>query len=246
MEGLRFALLIAGVALVAGIYVFAYLARRRAAARTLAAAPDRHSIDGDYDIDVLGGVSAPLRETSEGEISVDVSVLSGMRASYESTMDEESVMSVGADAAQQPLIDMSRPIVVLMLLAKDRRLPGPAILDALDAEGFRPGPMQIYHWCFESTPPVAFGVADLVEPGALEPDSLPDMETPGLVMFMSVSNDAAHAKVTFDTMVAAARRLADRLDATLCDETRSTLTMQAENHLGEKVEDIARQGRFKD
>ena len=36
-------------------------------------------------------------------------------------------------------------------------------------------------------------------------------------------------------MIAASRRLAHRLDTALCDETRSTLSTQAENHLREKV-----------
>ena len=47
-------------------------------------------------------------------------------------------------------------------------------------------------------------------------------------------------------MVAVSRRLARRIDATLCDETRSTLTAQAENHLREKIADTLRQDRIRD
>ena len=206
---------------------------------------DPRSVDGDYDIGALGGMFAPRRKTSdEEELSVDVSILSGMRASYEGTVDD-SVPPAPGEGDGQPSLDASRPIVFLTLIAKRGRLPGHAILDAFDAEDFRPGPMRIYHYEGHSEPgaPAAFGVANLVEPGVLEPDSLPGIETPGLVMFMGVAGDVAGASRTLEVMIAAGRRLAHRLDATLCDETRSTLTAQAENHLRERVADIARRGR---
>ena len=334
MDDLRLALLIAGIAVVAGVYVFARFSRRNAAKRGAgpdfvareprseggetqdrSASLDPHSTEGDdtgtdttidtgtgTDIDIgnLGGIFAPRRETSDAELSVDVSILAGLRATYESTLDgtvdgfapsvpykstmggsapsvphetvdgsapsapHESTVdgsapsaphestAGGADPPADPgaaaplAIDMSRPLVYLTLVAKHERLSGRAILDALDAEGFRPGLMQLYYQRSEADPSVVVGVANMAEAGVLEPDSLPDMETPGLVTFTSVADDETHALKTFDMMVAASRHLADRIDVTLCDETRSTLTAQAENHLRERVADIVRRGRIQD
>ena len=389
MDDLRVALLIAGIAVVAGVYVFARFSRRNAAKRGAgpdfvareprreggetqdrSASLDPHSMEGDdtgtgtgtgttidtdidtgtaidtdidtgtaidtdidtgtaidTDIGNLGGIFAPRRETSDAELSVDVSILAGLRATYESTLDgtvdgfapsvpykstvDGSAPSVpqkstmggsapsvpykstmggsapsvphestvdgsapsaphestvdgsapsaphestagGADPPADPgaaaplAIDMSRPLVYLTLVAKHERLSGRAILDALDAEGFRPGLMQLYYQRSEADPSVVVGVANMAEAGVLEPDSLPDMETPGLVTFTSVADDETHALKTFDMMVAASRRLAHRIDVTLCDETRSTLTAQAENHLRERVADIVRRGRMRD
>ncbi len=341
MDDLRVALLIAGIAVVAGVYVFARFSRRNAAKRGAgpdfvareprreggetqdrSASLDPHSMEGDdtgtgtgttidtdidtgtaidTDIGNLGGIFAPRRETSDAELSVDVSILAGLRATYESTLDgtvdgfapsvpykstvDGSAPSVpqkttmggsapsvphkstgGGSAPSAPhestaggavppadpgaaaplAIDMSRPLVYLTLVAKHERLSGRAILDALDAEGFRPGLMQLYYQRSEADPSVVVGVANMAEAGVLEPDSLPDMETPGLVTFTSVADDETHALKTFDMMVAASRRLAHRIDVTLCDETRSTLTAQAENHLRERVADIVRRGRIQD
>ena len=299
-----------------------------------------HSLGGDYDVNDLGGVFAPKREMPGAELSIDLSVLAGLRATYESTMDglappadaeitdagitdtgitdagmdteggpdldvadagaadfdstgasiaDTGAMDIGAmdigamdagtmdagatdvgatdvgatdvgaadvgapdadpvesaAAAEQPALDLSRPIVHLLLLAKGGRLSGRAILDALDAEGFHPGAMQLYYWRSDRDPSIAFGVANLVEPGALDPESLPDTETPGLVAFMCVPSDAAQAREILDAMIGASRRLAHRLDAALRDEARSTLSTQAENHLREKVTDIARRSRLK-
>ena len=153
-------------------------------------------------------------------------------------------MDVGAAGAAEPIsIDMSRPLVYLTLVSKQERLSGRVVLDALAEEGFRPGLMQLYYWRSDAEPSVAFGVASMVEPGVLVPDELPGMEMPGLVTFMSIPEDGASAFRILDAMVAISRRLARRIDAKLCDETRSTLTAQAENHLRETVVDILRRDR---
>ena len=272
MDDLRLALLIVGIVVVAAIYAFARLSRRKAArsgdtselvaqgSRDADASDPDESVLLDFrsmedasgtDVDVrrLGGVFAPRRETSDAELSVDVSILAGLRVSYESTMDGPAGESAASEpsvhgAAAEPLaIDMSRPLVYLTVVAKEGRVSGRVVMDALDAEDFRPGLMQLYYWCSDAEPSTTFGVANMVEPGTLDPDELPGLETPGLVTFMSVPKDAASAFRILDTMVVTSRRLARRMEATLCDETRSTLTAQAENHLRETIADILRQDR---
>ena len=333
MDDLRLALLIAGIAIVAGIYTFARLSRRNAAQREdepeFIAREDGASLDSEasldprpgedaagdrIDVGALGGMFALRREASDAELSVDVSILAGLRATYERTLDgaldgapdhgldgrpsdgalddapdyapdyaldrpmdgapdhtlddpldhapdgvpeeppegpvEASAPSVPSTSPPDPgavaplAVDMSRPLIYFTLVSKQEPLPGRGILDALDAEGFRPGLMQLYYWRRDAEPSVVFGVANMVEPGVLDPDTLPETETPGLVPFMSIPEDAASAFRTLDAMIALSRRLALRLDATLCDETRSTLTAQAENHLREKVADILRRDRI--
>ena len=333
MDDLRLALLIAGLVVVAGIYAFARVSRRRAARKAerpdlgAPASRDEHGSDPDdggaldagsmddatgtrrafresgtgrafedsgteADIGRLGGIFAATRETSDAELSIDVSILEGLRATYESTMDgtldgtveealafapseDSGAMEPAADTGGAPppadavaarpavdavaaprsadgasappvSVDMTRPLVYLTLVGKQERVSGRVVLDSLDEEGFRPGLMKLYYWRTDAEPSVVFGVANMVEPGVLDPDALPRMETPGLVTFMSVPQDSASAFRILDTMVAVSRRLARRIDATVCDETRSTLTAQAENHLREKIADILRQDRIRD
>ena len=292
MDDLRLALLIAGIALVAAIYAFTRLSSRGTAAREdttepTARGPHRsadRTRDGSHgprpvanadsmesDVARLGGVFVLQRETSDEELSVDVSILAGLRATYESTLgteddslslapplDSEGRDRAGRDAgaedrgaeaprvAETLAIDMSRPLVYLTLVAKDARLSGRSILDALGAEGYRPGLMQLYYRRSDADPSIVIGVANMAEAGVLEPDALPDMETPGLVTFTSIPDDVPLALKALDMMVVAGRDLAARLDVTLCDETRSTLTAQTENHLRERVLDIVRRGRIED
>ena len=339
MDGLRLALLIAGLAILVGIVLYAWFTRARSGR-----ADGLGTLDGDsylenadfYDpvvsdvIDVeppdppveeLGGAFTPKRETSGADLSVDVSVLAGLRATYESTVGGDTVASEDGAAGAAPrefepvpkapepvseapeavpeapeavseapepvpeasepvpeasepapedlapvpespgverrdagagtasrdseplVVDMTRPMVYLMLIAREHSLSGRTILESLDAAGFRPGALQLYYWQSESDPDVVVGVANLVEPGVLDPRSLPDMETPGLVTFMSIPTELSLALETFDALVDASRRLARTIDAKVCDETQSTLTAQAENHLREKIADILRRDR---
>ena len=307
MDDLRIALLIAGIVVVAGVFAYARHSRRRAARKAEElelgsldsrddweivpidrTSPDpggvRDGTDTGDRVDGLGGMFTPSRETSDAEPSVDLNILAGLRATYESTIDgtvdesiapelsedadvEESMAPgppedgaargpvAGVDAgrphaaagAEPPVaVDMTRPLVYLTLVAKQGRVSGRVVLESLEAEGFRPGLMRLYYWRNDAESSVVFGVANMVEPGLLDPDELPGMETPGLVTFMSVPQDGATAFRILGAMVAVSRRLARRIDATLCDETRSTLTAQAENHLREKIADTLRQDRIRD
>lgn len=307
MDDLRIALLIAGIVVVVVVYAYARHARRRAARKaeelelvSLDSRDDweivpidrtspepgeaRDGADTAEHVDGLGGMFAPSRDTSDAEPSVDLNILAGLRATYESTIDgtvdepiapepsedgavEESIVPgppedgaaagsiAGVDAgrplaaagAEPPIaVDMTRPLVYLTLVAKQERVSGRLVLESLEAEGFRPGLMRLYYWRNDAESSVVFGVANMVEPGVLDPGELPGMETPGLVTFMSVPQDGATAFRILDAMVVVSRRLARRLDATLCDETRSTLTAQAENHLREKIADALRQDRIRD
>ena len=128
MDDLRIALLIAGIVVVATIYGLARLSRRKAVRRKDEHRVARESRDesahetdesvsfdpratGDgagteADVGRLGGVFAARREVSDAELSVDVSILAGLRATYESTLDgslEESARPepfAGGAAAQ--------------------------------------------------------------------------------------------------------------------------------------------------
>ena len=295
MDDLRIALLIAGIVVVVVVVVYAYARHLRRGAAMDAEDLELGSLDSREDweivpidrtspepgeardgtdtgehVDGLGGMFAPSREISDAEPSVDLDILAGLRATYESTIDgtvDETIApepsedgaavgsTAGVDAdrpraaagAESPIaVDMTRPLVYLTLVAKQERVSGRVVQESLEAEGFRPGLMRLYYWRDDAESSVVFGVANMVEPGLLDPGELPRMETPGLVTFMSVPQDGAAAFGTLNAMVAVSRRLARRIDATLCDETRSTLTAQAENHLREKIADALRQDRIRD
>ena len=226
-------------------------------------APSRETSDAEPSVDfgILAGLRATYESTIDGTVDESIapepSQDGTVAASVASEPPEDGGTAAGpiadVDAAQPvaavepPIaVDMTRPLFYLTLVGKQERVSGRVVLESLEGEGFRPGLLRLYYWRNDSEPSVVFGVANMVEPGVLDPEELPSMETPGLVAFMSVPQDGATAFRILNVMVAVSRRLARRIDATLCDETRSTLTAQAENHLREKIADALRQDRIRD
>ncbi len=234
MDSLRLILLIAGVALVIGIYLTGHLAHRRKAARS-----DRHG------------------RLSKGV--VDVSALAGLRAVEQQENAEAD--DEGLDPSDPFLPDPSLPIIALTLIARRGSMSGSAIIEALELEGLKPGPMRIYHYRYypedsgESSSfassgtssgnssgrsqPIVFSIANAVEPGVLEPKTLHEERTPGLVVFMNAS-DPMHTMRTLDAMLSVGVRLARRLDAILGDAERNYLTPRARDALREHALNLAR------
>ena len=147
------------------------------------------------------------------------------------------------DASDEDEPEPETLVVVLTVLArKGRYLAGDALRGALEAHGLRYGEGRIFH-CYASGQPLGagplFSAVNIVEPGVFDPDTIDSMRTPGVGLFMRLPGPKDPAEA-FAKMVETARRLADALDAQVCDETRSSLTAQALNHLREQIADYGR------
>ena len=117
---------------------------------------------------------------------------------------------------------------------------GPAVRQALEAEGLEFGAMDIYH-----RPPdlgnagVIYSVASAVEPGTLKPDELDDQAVPGLALFMRLPGPEENT-TAFERLLEGAQGIARRLGGELRDERRSVLSNQTIQHLREQVRDYGR------
>jgi cell division protein ZipA len=110
-----------------------------------------------------------------------------------------------------------------LITPPDRPIEGVMLQLALDEEGLVFGRYSVFHRLAEDVP--VFSVASLVEPGNFRPEDMPGRQYPGASLF-AVFPGPQPAPLAFDDMVATARRLAERLDAVLQDETGSSLTSQ--------------------
>ena len=135
MDDLRIALLIAGIVVVVVVYAYARHSRRRAARKaeemelgSLNSRDDweivpidrtspepgeaRDGTDtGEHDtrdhVDGLGGMFAPTRETPGAELSVDLDILAGLRATYESTIDGTVDESIAPEPSEDGAVEES-------------------------------------------------------------------------------------------------------------------------------------------
>ncbi len=107
------------------------------------------------------------------------------------------------------------------------------------------GDMHIYHRYPDepdTTVPI-FGVANLVEPGTLEPEALAETGTPGLTLFLQLPGPL-HPVQAFDLFVTTAQKLATHLDGELRDKNRNILSRQLLEHLRDDVQQYERRLRL--
>jgi len=116
-------------------------------------------------------------------------------------------------------------IIAVRLLGRDgNRIDGSDLKVALGTEGLEFGRYSIFHRVIDGGRPL-YSVASLVEPGSFDPTAMDSTRFSGVSMF-AVFPGPLPAPQCFDELLATARRLADRLGATLQDDSGSSLTGQ--------------------
>ena len=207
MDGLRLWLLLVGLFVVAGVYLYTRFQRSSSEDQS------DQKLSGDRKEPLLDGARSPPEKTS---VEPDVDG------------DRGDTTEVGADYAQK--------IVTLRVVARNNgAFAGDELLLSLRGIGMRHGKFGIFHR-FEGTDEnkVIFSAASLVEPGSFDLKNIREQEIPGISLFMVLPGPMDGAK-GFDLMMAAARALSQSLNAELLDESGSTLSIQRERYLREEI-----------
>lgn len=142
-----------------------------------------------------------------------------------------------------PPMGAPQQVIALHVISLEN-FTGPDIIAALNAVDMQLGAMHIFHrypHAPESGPtfrPV-FSLANMVEPGHIPIADIENFSTRGLVLFMPLPN-VLDGMAAFEDMFAAARHLAEKLDAEVCDEQRNILTLQALEHTRERIREWQR------
>jgi cell division protein ZipA len=126
-----------------------------------------------------------------------------------------------AVAIQWPPAQSARVLGLRVVSPRGEPLPGRALRNALDAAGLRHGPQNIYHLV---TPEgaVLVSVANLMQPGSLDPEAMDAQQFRGLNVF-SVLPGALPPERMLEELVGVARALAHRLGAVVQDSDRQDL-----------------------
>ncbi|MCP5156879.1 MAG: cell division protein ZipA [Ectothiorhodospiraceae bacterium] len=138
-------------------------------------------------------------------------------------------------------------VVVITVMARDgRRFHGSDVLAVVEREGLEHGEMGAFHRFPRdmSIQTPVFSVLNVVKPGGFDLDTIEEITTPGLAMFLQCPGPEEPMR-SFEAMIASARRIAEGLDGMLCDERRSTLTNQSVNHLRERIAEHGRRSRLR-
>ncbi|MEM7206830.1 MAG: cell division protein ZipA C-terminal FtsZ-binding domain-containing protein [Pseudomonadota bacterium] len=164
---------------------------------------------------------------SEPEIAPDPSLPEGEMLG---DLFAEEEQEQGPELTAQPQPDK---IITLHVCARgDEQIQGDQLLAVFEQRGYDFGEMNIYHSRVDGT--TVFSVVNMVEPGWFDPDAMLGFTTPGISMFLRLPGPLA-GDVAYDVLVSEARELARALNAQVLDASRSTLTLQLEQHMREEL-----------
>ena len=131
-------------------------------------------------------------------------------------------------------------IIYLNLKSRDGAIEGADLIRAMQKFNLVHGDMNIFHRLTEGSKQPLFSVANMVEPGSFDIDTLATMTTPGITLFLRLPRtfDALHA---LDEMWAATRGLASELNADILDRNHKPFSSQKQQRMRDEVLDYMRQ-----
>jgi cell division protein ZipA len=227
MENIRWILLLVGVVIVLGIYVVARvrtmqfsLPRGRKAKR-----PGRRARKTVPSVDGMAADSIDSEIDDFEQLFVD-----------EPVSDVEENVIAAPSRQKAPAVSSDHVFSLFVLAPHGVPFRGQLLLGALAAARMEFGDMQIFHHVemTDGHEKVLFSAANIREPGIFDLSAMENFTTEGIVFFMQV-HSGVDAVSAFEAMVESARILADGLDGTVCDASRSVLTKQTIGHMREEV-----------
>lgn len=250
---LRLILLIAGLALVLGIYLWDRHQRiRRSTEREQrdlwrgARDADDDTLDIDHELRSLDQL---MHQDQQGEADGEVGAgnaaagprqddLFGFAPAAEPVAAQRKKRVPATPAYQAPDPDLPVKILQINLVARNGRFEGNDILRAAYDTGLEAGEMQIFHRFpqgkKEGEAPVVFSMASMVEPGFFPLGEMAEYSTPGLTLFAQLPGPVDGLAV-FSDILFTAERLSSILGGELQDDTHSHLTKQTVEHLREEI-----------
>jgi len=138
--------------------------------------------------------------------------------------------------------DVDPEVFMLNVVARSPEgFRGEDILHILLACDLRFGDMSFFHRHeFEAgRGAIQFSVANMMQPGVFDIDNMADLNTPGLVFFLTLPGPEDMMKA-FNYMLETAQAVARNLDGDVLDESRSVLTRQTLEHCRQQIRDLER------
>lgn len=206
MDGLRWLLLLFGILVIAGVYLYGRRERDK---------PEQEPVSEQRVAPTLGDeLAADKVEAAPANDDADDEVI----------------------AEQEEPTEIKQRIVTLRIIAREgSAFKGDDLILSLRGIGLRHGKFGIFHrYDGNDESRTVFSAASLVEPGSFDLANIKEQEIPGISLFLVLPGPIEGVEA-FDMMMAAARALAQTLDAELLDESGSTLSIQRERYMREEI-----------
>jgi len=169
------------------------------------------------------------------------------------SLDDEPTPNIKVDRTEKTAkvnkskaVELETQVIILsVVMPENHQMSGAALLPSLLTLGMKFGEMNIFHRHHDNAGngAVTFSLANMLNPGSFDLDSMETFVTQGVSLFMTLPN-AADPFATFEQMLAAAKQLAQEFNAQLLDDKRNVMTKQTEQHYVGKIREFDRQHRL--
>ena len=153
-------------------------------------------------------------------------------AAAEEEVSESPSKNAFSQREAPELSDSPQSVLVVHLVAdKGTTVDGGQLLDAVLEAGLRYGGMKIFHRHLneDGSGPVLFSMANLVNPGTFDLNTIKSITTPGVTLFMAL-DDIEDPVMAFELMIESIDILAAQGPFNVMDESRSSMTRQTIDH----------------
>ena len=174
------------------------------------------------------------REPEQETFDLDNSIYERQRElGTEQAQPQQSVKDDNNDQPQEVL-------VIHLMANKGETVAGQQLLDAILGVGLRYGAMKIFHRHLndDGSGPVLFSMANLVNPGTFDLNTMGDLEVPGVTLFMAL-DDIEDPVSAFNIMMEAIDSIVASLQLNVMDESRSSMTRQTIDHYRQRARDVS-------
>lgn len=163
-------------------------------------------------------------------------------AAKEKPLVPERTLSANGDVNSSINTDDLQDLLIINVMAKDEAaFDGQKLLQIFKACDLRIGNMNIFHRYEEEggMGPVQFSIANIVEPGTFNMESVDTFNTPGICFFLRLPGPR-NASEAFDCMLETAQCVAKNLGGELQDEVHSVVNNQTLAHWRQRIGDYKR------
>lgn len=187
------------------------------------------------------------RATKEQQTDTTVEESEASQLEQKSLFNETELESVSpasvkkakpAKKVRKPIANVDDPnaVLIVTVVAKDQYLNGAVLKKVVEACGMEFGDMHVFHRFEDGKDQgaVQFSMANAINPGTFNIDTMDQSATPGVSFFMSM-DEPIDPKNALECMMATAETVATHLNGDLLDDERSVIRPQTKEHYRERV-----------
>ncbi|MEJ6773739.1 MAG: cell division protein ZipA [Porticoccaceae bacterium] len=159
---------------------------------------------------------------------------------YERQRAELTEQAKPQKSAEKPNTQPEEVLVIHLMANKGEKVAGQQLLDAVLSAGLRYGAMKIFHRHLsdDGSGPVLFSMANLVNPGTFDLNTMSDLEVPGVTLFMAL-DDIEDPVDALNIMIEAVDSIVGDLKLNVMDESRSSMTRNTIDHYRQRARDVS-------